>query len=329
MFVRRICRITIAGCLGLAVLVAGGGCNPLSGSLLGVGSGALLAALAAVNQASDEGATNTTGQAALSAPGVEGPAGPEGPQGETGPQGDQGETGAQGDQGETGAQADQGATGAQGDQGETGAQGDQGETGAQGDQGPAGPQGPQGDQGPAGPEFMDVYIDRFRDIEGGAGNGVSFQGAAGWRVAIVQPYTTPDPLTMRLFMTRRLADITAPDCQVFRLAIVRRIAGAPIETVDNIYLQLPAPGENIQDGSEYLVFDVPINSAAGLDLFMDPPLYLGQLLSFGLEFFDPACPDADAYKLFGAEFFETVAGNESLSGVTILPEVPPGCNCSD
>jgi hypothetical protein len=252
MFVRRICRITIGGCLGLAVLVAGAGCNPLSGSLLGVGSGALLAALAAANQASDEGAMNTTGQAALSAPGVE---------------------------------------------------------------------------GPAGPEFMDVYIDRFRDIEGSAGAGVLFQDAAGWRVAIVQPYTTPDPVTMRLFMTRRLADITAPDCQVFRLAIVRRIAGAPIETVDNIHLLLPAPGEDIQDGSEYLVLDVPINSAAGLDLFMDPPLYLGQLLSFGLEFFDPACPDADAYKLFGAEFFETVAGNESLSGVTILPEVPPECNC--
>jgi hypothetical protein len=171
---------------------------------------------------------------------------------------------------------------------------------------------------------MDVYTDRIH----GAGDETATAGAtptASWRVGIVQPYKSPDPVTMRLFMSRRLADITVPECQIFRFAAVRRTVGAPIESVDNILVQFPPPGPPTGDGSETLVIDLPINSAEGLNVFVTTPLAVGQLLTFGIEFYDPGCPDFGAYKLFGVEFFETAPDAEVLSGATILPDVPEGC----
>jgi hypothetical protein len=134
---------------------------------------------------------------------------------------------------------------------------------------------------------------------------------------------------MRMFIVRRVADIMYPDCQVFRLAVVRRQAGAPSEQVDNIYLTLPPPDIAALngDGQEFLVADLPINTPAGLNIFTD--LAPAQLLSFGLEWYDVECrpEEAGAYKIYAIEFFESAVGTDVLSGVTVSLEEPVDCLC--
>lgn len=323
----------LKSCCGVVVcaaLTVSSGCNfdaalglqDWGRDLLGVGSGALAIALVAANL-QNAAIDDQAGQPQPGVPGPEGPAGPQGPQGLTGA------TGATGAQGPQGVQGEPGVQGPEGPQGATGAQGPAGPQGATGAPGPAGPQGPQG---PAGPAFFSLFVDEFYisapgDVGpfGEARSGFStpsLDALVGWKMIVPNAYDGGTPVTMRvvLFYEGQID----PDCQVFRFAVVRLRAGEVVETVDDIWLRLEVPAG--QPPNSMLVVDLPINQADGLNLFTGD-LAAGQLLGFGITWYDGECRAAEgrAYSILGVEFFD--AETAERSGVTVLREEPLECFC--
>ncbi len=342
--------LVVAGIAGtaLSVAVLSGGCGGGGAGALGLqdwqrdlltaGSGVLTAALVAANIVPADGAGREI-------PGPAGPTGPQGPAGEDGQAGRStpGAPGAQGPTGPTGPTGPAGPTGATGAQGPTGATGPQGPTGATGPQGPTGTQGPAGS---AGPEFFDEVVQEFyrllfdRDYGNGDigeyGGYVSneavptFDQPVAWNLVVPLRYTPGNPVTMRLFLNQHFAEFSeGPEtiCQTFRLAAVRRQAGPGYEYNDSMWISVtvsPDPGDI---GSTFIVVDLPINTADGLNLFSD--LAPGQLLAFGMDWYDVECRFnvGAAYSLFAVEFYEAAPGTVAPANVEIFAEEPIDCIC--
>ncbi len=251
--------------------------------------------------------------------------GPEGPQGPAGPEGPQGPAGPEGPQGP---------------------EGPEGPEGPQGEQGPQGPQGPAGPPGAPGPEFFNVFVDDFFAAEGtgrgrlpvraveidepalglfplratGGGKGGD---AVAYRVAVPEVYDEGNDVTMRINFYR--TGFYEASCFVFRLDARRLRAGSPIETYgDARWIRVDSPGNGVVvadafgatgNGFEdmFLVVDLPINSAAGLDFPDD--LTASEFLAFELS---TDRFDGRSYQLLGVEFFESDPGTASTSGATVF-----------
>ena len=299
-------RRTVHWGASIAVMLAmalGSGCNPGSAlglhdwgrDRLGLGSSALIAALFAANVTPEQAA-----------------------------QGERGDPGAPGPQGE------------QGNPGPAGPQGEQGNSGPEGPQGDLGPEGPQGDPGP---EFFSVFIDEFwTPIEQGEpppfADAFDYlrsddpapdfdpHVAVGWKFAIPNRYAAGNPVTMRMFLY--YDGEVDPNCQVFRMAVLRLRNGQALEMYDNIYVQLDIPGGLPAD--PMLVVDLPINGASGLNLFT-ADLASAQLLAFGMEWYDVECRPTEGrrYSILGVEFFESET--TAAVGITVLPAEPTECFC--
>jgi hypothetical protein len=222
-----------------------------------------------------------------------------------------------------------------GPQGEQGAPGVPGEQGPQGEPGPQGEQGEQGPPGEPGPEFFSVWVDEFwqnqgKDRDGPFGYAGSYQstpcfgmyGPIGWKVGIPEHYDAGNPVTMRMYMY--YDGIVNPDCQVFRMAVVRLVNGGSVETHDNIYVRLDIPGGLPED--PMIVVDLPINRTSGLNLFT-ADLDSEQLLSFGVEWYDWTCrgDEGESWCMLGVEFFESATTD--ASGITVLAAEPTECDC--
>lgn len=314
-----------------------------SGSNLTVDTAALVAALAAASVTPADlgqlkgdpgppgppgpaGPPGADGQSGQDAPAIPGPAGPVGPTGPAGPPGSAGEPGAPGPAGQPGAQGPAGVPGAQGPQGPTG------EPGAQG------PAGEPGEQGPAGPVFFDLWVDEFlsvpRDPNGlGSAAGLSSQVSrptlaqpVGWQMALPYRYSGENPVTMRVFLMLRLTSQTTTECEIFRLASVRRPARQFDILFQEKYLRvLIPPIPRTEFLTIPLVLDIPLNSVAGLNAHWG--MQSGDLLAFGLEWVDIECRWGDNYSIWGVEFYETPSGEEQLAGVELLSEMPDECFC--
>jgi len=318
-------RIVAAGIT--AATFAGIGCNPGAalnlqdyGRDLLFSGGALAAALAAVGAANNAlDAANTAQDTADSALDTAQTA--------------QGTPGAPGAPGQDGAD---GQNGAQGPAGAAGAQGPAGTNGTNGTNGATGPQGPAGVDGAAGPEFFSQLVDAFvRPVNNVGGPGTenpavvspTFAAPVGWKVILSNRYAAGNDVVMRLFID---ADFTQEQgrptqCEQFRLSFVRLASGQPVAVYGGErYILLDIPPN---DGQVFLTVDLPLNSAAGLDL--PPDLAAGQMLGVGMEWSDPECTIFGRdYRIFGVEFFEAAAGTSELSGASVST-VQPECICGD
>jgi hypothetical protein len=202
-----------------------------------------------------------------------------------------------------------------------------------GEQGPQGEPGPQGEQGPPGepgPEFFSVWVDEFY-MEGRQGpfgyvysyeSTPNFYDAIGWKVGIPEHYDAGNPVTMRMYLYYN--GTVNPDCQVFRMAVVRLVNGAAAEKFDNIYVQLDVPG-GLPDFPT-LVVDLAINRSGGLNLFT-ADLDSAQMLAFGMEWYDDVCRmlEGESWHILGVEFFESET--TATTGITVLPAEPTACQC--
>lgn len=271
-------------------------------------------------------------QSAINAPPVPGPQGPAGADGPAGPAGPAGADGAAGPAGPAGAD---GATGPAGPAGADGAAGPAGPAGSPGATGPAGP------QGPAGPSLFSDFVQQFfrrppavagRGVGQGSEDGPSFGAAVGWRMILPNRYTEGNPVTMRLFI---MADYTLDPgrptaCEKFRVDFVRLKNGFPVELYGTRFVLVDVPPN---DGSVFLVIDLPLNTPEGMNLPND--LAAGQLLGVGMEWADNSAPLGGGdcsilgrdYRIFGVEFFESEVGDAELSGATVSA-VEPDCTCN-
>jgi hypothetical protein len=252
---------------------------------------------------------------------IPGPEGPQGPEGPAGPQGEQGETGPAGPQGETGPAGPTGATGA------------------------TGPAGPPGD----GSTFLDVFIDDFftyaDSIPGSLDTGVvsilepalgapnpenGDAGAIAFRFEVPEIYDGEE-LTMRL-MFFRTGPTEPGQCLIFSIDSLRLRDGQGISPYgDPLWIRVDRPAAGTtqksaalsllggeQDG-QYLVLELPLNSAAGLGYPDD--LAITDLIAF--EIVTETKPDdlsawhdGGRYELLGVEFYES--NGETLKGVTLF-----------
>lgn len=332
-------NIGLVGCSIAAM--SGMACNPGAafflqdyGRDLLFGAGATLAAFYAVGQANSAQDAAAAAQDAAGAAQNAANAAQDAAQSAQGAPGTPGETGATGPAGPAGAPGADGAPGPAGEQGPPGAAGAPGADGADGTNGAPGAQGPQGEPGPA---FFSVFVNQFfrppvafdssgaPQGGGDAGDAPDFTAAIGWRVIMPNRYAAGNPITMRLFIDAdyTLEEGRATQCEQFRIAFARMRNGAPAETYGpEQFLLLDVPPN---DGQVFLVVDVPINSAGGLNLPND--LAAGQMLGVGMEWSDGECVQFGRdYRLFGVEFFETTPGSEVLSGATISA-TQPECIC--
>lgn len=216
-----------------------------------------------------------------------------------------------------------------------GPEGPAGSDGTQDQEGTQGPTGPQGLQGAPGPEFFSIFIDDFftnrtREqfpvvpvpidvpVLGTSGfstvageNGV-IPSAVAFRAAIPNTHTTDKDVTLSLFLYR-----TGPydgDCLVLQLDAVRLRDGSGLETygstrwirinVDQII--------NTKRDDIFLVIDLPINTAAGLDY---PSLAAHEFVAFEIQTVDE---DGGAYHLLGAELYSSSAGSASIRGAGVF-----------
>lgn len=135
-------------------------------------------------------------------------------------------------------------------------------------------------------------------------------------------YSAGNPVTMRMYLF--YDGIVNPECQVFRLAVIRLRRGATLQSFDNIYVQLVVPPGLPED--PLLVVDLPINTPAGLNPFT-ADLERAQLLAFGMEWYDDECraPEGSSYSILGVEFFDSATA--AAAGITVLPAEPEECFC--
>jgi len=267
--------------------------------------------------------------------------GPEGPQGEPGPAGPQGPAGETGAQGPAGAA---GAAGAAGTQGPAGPAGPQGPGGATGAQGPAGPPGEGG-------QFFDVFIDDFftyadhvpgsLDVNivaiqepalGAPNDQIGDAGAIAFRLEVPQVYDGEE-LTMRVLFYRS-GQVNPADCLIFTVDALRLENGSDVQPYgERLWVRVDAPdkptaqktaAETLLGGVSgngngiYLVLDLPMHSATGLDLPDD--LAVSDMVAF--EFATAVKPDLSSwddggrYELLGIEIFE--ATDDAVHGATIF-----------
>ncbi len=267
--------------------------------------------------------------------------------------------GADGASGASGSAGVQGASGAAGPQGPIGPVGPSGSAGPAGPSGGAGSPGAPGLQGPPGPELFDMFVDNFFGDADGALPVVlipivepilgtrpfdpasGFSPALAYRMAIPQTYDAGNDVTMRLFFFR-----TGPfdgDCLIFSVDARRLRNGQPGpqcyggDAGDNcaagrrwITVTPPptdgtvgTPVPNGLNSGVYLVVDLPINTAAGLNLPND--LVVSDFLAFELQ---TVQHDGGQYEILGVEFFESAAGTARTAGATIFfPDEEPVCGC--
>ncbi len=289
-----------------------------------------------------DNATPADGAAGNPLPGAEGP---QGPQGAVGPAGADGADGADGAAGATGATGPAGPDGAQGPQGPVGADGPQGADGAAGAAGSNGGNGADGQPGRPGPEFFDVFIDDFFasstttdaslpvvavSIDTPA-LGPGATGEIAYRVAIPNSYPGGNDVTMRMFFYR--SGPASPDCFAFS------VDGRRLRHGDAVGCYGGDPTQNCVDGTRwvrvdgssntggpagdlaegvFLVVDLPLNSAAGLNLPDD--LASGDLLAFEIK---PAAvgglyDESGQYQVLAVEFFESNDQTASTEGATVF-----------
>ena len=245
-----------------------------------------------------------------------------------GPPGPQGEQGIPGQDGQSG----------QGIPGTPGEQGPQGEPGPQGDPGDP---GDPGAPGPAGPEFFSVFVDEFFVVpEGTEGHlwseesapdfwrpddGGGTKQAIGFKTVIPNRYNAAaqNPITMRILLYFTQPDARPTECEYFEIAGARLQDGQPIQLnyVDPIWLVLDP---RVDIGDTFLVVDVPINTADGLN---GAALAPGEMIGFGLWWVDPECTYyAQDYRIVGVEFFESEA--TALDGASLVEIAgDPPCLC--
>ncbi len=269
-------------------------------------------------------------------------------------QGADGGDGADGAAGTTGTDGADGAAGATGPQGPTGPVGPPGSSGPSGS---AGAQGSQGPQGPPGPEFFDMVVDDFfGNAEGNSMPVVliridepilgdydwdaasDFAPALAYRIAVPKSYDAGNDVTMRLFFFR--TGRYNGDCLIFSLD-ARRLrnnepgpqcyggdaqdrceGGRRWISITPPLLNGPTGGNGLNSGV-YMVVDLPINSAAGLNLPND--LRVTDFLAFELGTYQD---DGGQYEILGVEFFESAAGTARTAGGRIFfPDEDPVCPC--
>lgn len=278
----------------------------------------------------------------------------QGAQGATGPAGADGQDGPAGADGQAGADGlscwDLNGNG-RGDPSED-MNGD-GDFNALDCQGPAGPGG-SGPPGADGPEFFDIFIDDFFTVEGAPEGdlrvvplspvsihepalgvvrdpytGTTWTGIVAYRMAIPNVYEAGNDVTMRLFFYQTSEYQTGEFDNrrfVFTMDARRLRAGSDIEDYGSrrwIHVHTEEVNGVLANGAPgvFLVVDLPINTAAGLDLERDPDLAPGgrlevaDFLAFELNTY---CIDGRTYHLLGVEFFESVAGLAATSGATIF-----------
>jgi hypothetical protein len=204
-----------------------------------------------------------------------------------------------------------------------------GQDGASGGSGAAGP------PGPPGPEFFDIFVDDFftseftlpgelpivivsidEPIIGPPDPRTGETGAIAYRVAIPDNYGASNDVTMRMFFYRT-GDFGA-GCMVFSLDAARLRDGSGVEQYGEtrwvrIDLDGLVPIPNGEDTGLFLVIDLPINTAAGLDFPND--LQTRDFVAFEIQTF---LYDPGFYQLLGVEFFEAAAGTATLEGATVF-----------
>ncbi|MFQ5462152.1 MAG: hypothetical protein ACE5E5_05940 [Phycisphaerae bacterium] len=296
-----------------------------------------LAVAVLLNRPTDTTPADTTPGNPL--PGADGPQGPQGPPGAPG---------ADGVDGTDGAAGPMGPAGPQGPQGPAGADGPQGPTGPAGPAGPAGSTGPSGAAGAPGPEFFDVFVDDFftaADTVPGSLQVVAVNiespllgpGATGeiaYRVAIPNSYATGNDVTMRLFFYR--TGLPSENCFVFTVDGRRLRDGEDVGCYGGDVLPACTGGTRwvrVDGGAGsgnpagevgtgvFLVVDLPVNTAAGLNLPND--LASGDLLAFEIK---PAAVDGQydlegQYQIMAVEFFESNTGTAQKASAEVFDNV--------
>ncbi|RME37262.1 MAG: hypothetical protein D6788_09850, partial [Planctomycetota bacterium] len=199
----------------------------------------------------------------------------------------------------------------------------------QGAAGPSGPSGPAGPSGADGPEFFDVWVDDFFTANLTTASGLgpflpvvavlidepildpSVNGPIAYRVAIPPRYQVGNDVTMRLFLYR--TGFSEGDCFVMTLDARRLRNEGTVEVYGDDCSGLPAPDcgrrwirvEDPAPGADgvLLVIDLPLNTAAGLDLERDlsgaERLAPGDFLAFEINKSDKS-DDTRLYQVLGA-----------------------------
>ncbi|UCE59038.1 MAG: hypothetical protein JSU63_16535 [Phycisphaerales bacterium] len=213
----------------------------------------------------------------------------------------------------------------------------------QGATGPSGGSGAQGPVGPAGPSYFDMFVEDFfttrtaepgdltvdvvridEPLLGAPDPNTGVAGLAAYRMALPQMYDAGNDVTMRLFIHR-----TGPvgnDCFVFTVNAARLVSGYPVGPYgETRWVRVNDPTKDVDlsvisllrdpvdDPGLFIVIDLPVNSAAGLDYPDD--LDVAQFLAFELGTFSH---DEGSYHLLGVEFFESAEGTAWLAGAVIF-----------
>lgn len=249
-------------------------------------------------------------------------------------QGEQGIPGPPGEPGDPGQSA-------QGAPGVPGAQGEKGETGSPGVKGDPGDPGTPGANG-----LVSLYIDEFYVVPELIGAHVDDVGywasaesapafydpanfvrqAVGFKAVIPVGYdgAAQRPLTMRILLyftpnfERNLA------CEYFELVALRLRDGQPVETYGSQVDVALTPRTALSE--VYLVVDIPINAAQGLNYPAN--LQPGQVLAFSLMWRDLECRNHGLdYRIVGVEFFESATAQ--LAGATIEAPGTTYCECGN
>jgi hypothetical protein len=158
-----------------------------------------------------------------------------------------------------------------------------------------------------------------------------------FRVAIPQNYDAGYDITMRLFLHR--TGEWNEGCQVMTVDAARLRPGSDVETYGTrLWIKTAEYSGTPADGW-YLVVDLPINTAAGLNYPND--LQISEFVAFEFAtygtieqvLFPPYevpwyAHDGGLYHLLGVEFFESDPGTAALVGAEIT-NVAPGLNACD
>ncbi len=217
----------------------------------------------------------------------------------------------------------------------------QGQPGAPGADGPS---GSSGSNGVDGQELFHVLVDDFFAAAGtpngslpievvsidepvlgvfptAAGTTVGVNAVA-YRVAVPELYNTGNDVGMRIAFHR-----TGPftgGCFAIRLVAKRLRNGSGVEDYGTprwirIDLSAEVKAAAGEGGGSLVVLDLPLNTAAGLDLPGD--LASADFLAFELSTHQN---DGGAYQLLTVEFSESRPGTSALGGATIFSEEPDG-----
>jgi len=326
--------IGLVSCLAVAALLIPTGCG---GGFLGLEdyprdllfSG--LAAAILANRPADAG--NADVGVGQPLPGIEGEQGPQGP---PGPPGATGADGADGPNGEQGPAGPEGAQGPQGPAGPAGADGPAGQAGPAGSNGGSGANGANGADGDT---LFETFIDDFFRLATGADGSLEVVNEGtevpivaitepllssdpttskiGYRVSIPDMYDAGNDVTMRLLL-HRTGEVDG-SCFIFTVDARRLRHGQDIEVYGDtrwVRLDAAAPAAVGGGSDTFIVIDLPINTAAGLEYPHD--LADADALAFEVGTFRG---DGGDYHLLGVDFYESLAGTALSENGTVLLNV--------